>query len=453
MTAYFIWIVLKDYLPETSFGVPTSIRRVVPMLNTLRRFGARWLPRIPKVIQITPMTVNEICCYIPAWFGGLATFACGMIAYEVSGRSRSAAVACMGVMSIIPAHLMRSVSGEFDNEAVGMWGICLTFWFWTRSIRTPSSWPYGVLTGFAYIYMVAAWGGFIFVLNMISVHCFALVMLGRFNSGLWKAYSLYYVIGTLGAIQIPVIGWQPLKSLEQLSGMAVFLGFQILQYCDHHRQKKEMSTKEFVKFRVFTIFVCAAAVIGVIVVLSPFGYFAPLGARIRGLFVKHTITGNPLVDSVAEHQPASSGAYRSSLHNPVGWCPLGLALCVYLRNNGATFLVLYAFIAYTFSLKMSRLLIICAPIVSALAGMGIGLIVDACGDQFYRLLNYPPRSSGDEPPKPATNGKEATPDAKKDTKNDKKAAQKKKAETDKYNSLKLEFPLSEWENEHRPGGT
>jgi len=34
------------------------------------------------------------------------------------------------------------------------------------------------------------------------------------------------------------------------------------------------------------------------------GYFQPLGARIRGLFVKHTRTGNPLVDSVAEHQPA-----------------------------------------------------------------------------------------------------------------------------------------------------
>merc|ERR1719201_3285227 len=128
-----------------------------------------------------------------------------------------------------------------------------------------------------------------------------------------------------------------------------------------------MNTKEFVKFRVMTIFACAVAVIAVIVVLSPFGYFAPLGARIRGLFVKHTITGNPLVDSVAEHQPASAGAYRSSLHNPLYWCPLGFALCFWNRNNAATFAVVYAFVAYTFSAKMSRLLIICAPIVSVLS--------------------------------------------------------------------------------------
>ena len=32
------------------------------------------------------------------------------------------------------------------------------------------------------------------------------------------------------------------------------------------------------------------------------GYLGPLSSRVRGLFVKHTKTGNPLVDSVAEHQ-------------------------------------------------------------------------------------------------------------------------------------------------------
>eukprot|EP00965_Chrysotila_dentata_P033839 1126543-Pleurochrysis_carterae.AAC.1 len=44
--------------------------------------------------------------------------------------------------------------------------------------------------------------------------------------------------------------------------------------------------------------------------LYPTGYFGPLSARVRGLFVKHTRTGNPLVDSVAEHQPANEQARR-----------------------------------------------------------------------------------------------------------------------------------------------
>ncbi len=49
-------------------------------------------------------------------------------------------------------------------------------------------------------------------------------------------------------------------------------------------------------------------------VLLPTGYFGPLSARVRGLFVQHTKTGNPLVDSVAEHQPARPEAYWHYLH-------------------------------------------------------------------------------------------------------------------------------------------
>lgn len=44
-----------------------------------------------------------------------------------------------------------------------------------RSLRTPGSWPIGLLAGLAYAYMVAAWGGFIFVGNMVAVHAASLV--------------------------------------------------------------------------------------------------------------------------------------------------------------------------------------------------------------------------------------------------------------------------------------
>ena len=52
----------------------------------------------------------------------------------------------------------------------------------------------------------------------------------------------------------------------------------------------------------------ALALVGAAALLMQFGYFGPLSARVRGLFVKHTRTGNPLVDSVAEHQPANEQA-------------------------------------------------------------------------------------------------------------------------------------------------
>merc|ERR1719248_109893 len=104
-----VWIhQLSNWLPPMEIKVPAYVRMVVPFLNQLRRMGARWVPKIPKVLTIAP-------------------------------------IATMAVMSIIPAHLMRSVSGEFDNECVAIWSLCCTFWLWTRSIRTPQSWPWGIL--------------------------------------------------------------------------------------------------------------------------------------------------------------------------------------------------------------------------------------------------------------------------------------------------------------------
>merc|ERR1719399_686521 len=137
---------------------------------------------------------------MPAWFGSIASAFTGLLTYEVT-RSTWSSLIAVGIMAVIPAHLMRSVAGEFDNEAVAMAAIVSTSWFWVRSVRTPRSWPWGILAGLSYVYMVAAWGGYIFVINMIGVHALFLVLVGKFNSGVCKAYVLFFTIGTAGAIQ------------------------------------------------------------------------------------------------------------------------------------------------------------------------------------------------------------------------------------------------------------
>ena len=55
-----------------------------------------------------------------------------------------------------------------------------------------------------------------FVLNMIGVHAACLALSGQFSPGLHKAYSLFFVVGTIGALNLPLVGWQPFQSLEQL---------------------------------------------------------------------------------------------------------------------------------------------------------------------------------------------------------------------------------------------
>jgi len=170
------------------------------------------------------MSLNDVCCYIPAWFGALATFFTGMLAYECSlptvsaekgeepfgsileqipiisilykkafvpfvdmgftGLQKAAgtdfglrhktvfpgykgwvdvsspaieiALFTGMVMSIVPAHLMRSMGGGYDNESVAVFAMVLTFYLWTRSLRgglkvdSFMTWVWGVAAGVAY---------------------------------------------------------------------------------------------------------------------------------------------------------------------------------------------------------------------------------------------------------------------------------------------------------------
>lgn len=113
------------------------------------------------------------------------------------------------------------------------------------------------------------------------------------------------------------------------------------------RRRRDLTDQEVNVLRVKVVMGAAAAGIAAGFVLLPTGYFGPLSARVRGLFVQarscslspcysyremtaaavlayglwqHTKTGNPLVDSVAEHQPARPEAYWHYLHYMCGFC-------------------------------------------------------------------------------------------------------------------------------------
>ena len=48
-------------------------------------------------------------------------------------------------------------------------GLCATFYFWCRSLRSSRSWPFAIAAAASYAYMAAAWGGYVFVLNLIGM--------------------------------------------------------------------------------------------------------------------------------------------------------------------------------------------------------------------------------------------------------------------------------------------
>eukprot|EP00756_Hemistasia_phaeocysticola_P009362 Hpha_TRINITY_DN14869_c3_g5::TRINITY_DN14869_c3_g5_i1::g.169565::m.169565/K07151/STT3; dolichyl-diphosphooligosaccharide--protein glycosyltransferase len=329
------------------------------------------------------ISVNDTCAYTPVWFGIVATIILGLLAWEASGKMTAGAIAAV-VMAIVPAHLMRSVGGGYDNECVAVTFLVSTFYLWIRSLRTAGSWWIGVLAGLSYFCMAATWGGFIFVTNMVALHALAeaarMFFTDQYCSRLHRSFSLYFLIGTSLSMRIPVIDKTPIKSLEQLLALFVFILLQVLEACEWQRRAiekdKAITPRELRNIRVRTFGVVAGAALLVIAALWPTGYFGPLSSRVRGLLVPHTRTGNPLVDSVSEHQPASPQAYYQMLHFCCFFAPAGLVLSMFAaysssRRSANLFLVLWAGITYHFSSKMNRLLLLMGPVTAALTGIAI----------------------------------------------------------------------------------
>ena len=233
-------------------------------------------------------------------------------AHRARSRGREAQATAFAItaaiMAILPAHIMRSVAGGYDNESVAVTAIVATFFWWIRSLRTEQSWPFAFAAALSYGYMVAAWGGYTFVLNMVGVHAASLFLAGRFTWNLYIAYSVFYLVGTGLAVHVPVVGWTPLRSMEQMGPLFV-LGLAQLAAA-LHAKKRVLGERDYAAFRNRAALLGAAGALAALVALDASGLVGGLSARVRGLFVPHT-HGQPLVDSVAEHQ-ATRGARTGS---------------------------------------------------------------------------------------------------------------------------------------------
>ena len=84
--------------------------------------------------------------------------------------------------------MSRSVAGSYDNEGVSIFALVFTFYTFLKTINTGSI-LWGVYTALAYIYininrffyMVASWGGYAFIINIIPIYVLFLLITGRFH--------------------------------------------------------------------------------------------------------------------------------------------------------------------------------------------------------------------------------------------------------------------------------
>ncbi|KAE9407150.1 oligosaccharyl transferase STT3 subunit [Gymnopus androsaceus JB14] len=299
-----------------------------------------------------PVDIRNVCVLLAPGFSALTAWATYMLTTEL--KDPSAGLLAAAFIGIVPGYISRSVA------AIAIFLLMFTFYCWIKALKLGSAF-FGTLAAVFYFYMVAAWGGYAFITNMIPVHALVLLLMGRYSEKLYVAYSSWYAIGTLSSMQVPFVGFQPVRTSEHMGALGVFGLLQIVAFAS--LVSSDLSTSA-----VVTMGVLGA---GAFVVMTYKGWIAPWTGRFYSLwdtgYAKKYI---PIIASVSEHQPTAWPSFFMDLQLLVFLFPAGVVVCFReLRDE-------HVFLASYFAGVMVRLMLTLTPVVCVSAAVAFSTLLD-----------------------------------------------------------------------------
>ncbi|KAK8138636.1 ribosomal protein L35-like protein [Apiospora sp. TS-2023a] len=313
-----------------------------------------------------PVDIRNICVLLAPAFSGLTAFAAYLLTNEMTTNT-SAGLLAAAFMGITPGYISRSVAGSYDNEAIAIFLLVFTFYLWIKALKLGSV-LWGALCALFYGYMVASWGGYAFITCLVPLHSFVLICMGRYSTRLYVSYTTWYALGTLASMQIPFVGFLPVRTSEHMPALGIFGFLQLVAFIYYIR-----SALSGAQFKAF-LFVGLGAVFGLallaLVAMTSAGYIAPWSGRFYSLWdTGYAKIHIPIIASVSEHQPTAWPAFFFDLNMLIWLFPAGVYLCFQDLKDEHVFVVVYALFGSYFAGVMVRLMLTLTPIVCVAAAM------------------------------------------------------------------------------------
>lgn len=319
----------------------------------------------------------------------------------------SAGLLAAAFIGIVPGYISRSVAGSYDNEAIAIFLLMSSFFSWIKAVKTGSSF-WGMITALFYGWMVAAWGGYVFITNSMSLdpqlkmsayclvviplHAFVLIVMGRFNNRLYTAYSSWYVIGTIASMQVPFVEFLPIRTSEHMAALGVFGLLQLMGFVQVVRRL--VPGKQFqllLKAFVVAVFCLSFAAL---VALTFSGWIAPFAGRFYSLWdtgyakvhselninlLGHMLIVNPvpIIASVSEHQPTAWPSFYFDLEMLIFFFPAGVFWCFKELRDEQIFVIIYAVLSAYFAGVMVRLMLVITPVACVSAAIAFSKLLEA----------------------------------------------------------------------------
>ncbi|KDR80909.1 hypothetical protein GALMADRAFT_241421 [Galerina marginata CBS 339.88] len=319
-----------------------------------------------------PVDIRNVCVMLAPGFSALTAWATYMFTKEM--KDESAGLLAAAFIGIVPGYISRSVAGSYDNEAIAIFLLMFTFYCWIKALKQGSA-LFGTIAAVFYFYMVAAWGGYVFITNMIPLHALVLVLMGRFSDRLYVAYSSWYAIGTLASMQVPFVGFQPVSTSEHMGALGVFGLLQIVAFAQLVRS--HVSSQQFKKLLFGSVVAIGILGASAFVFLTYKGKIAPWTGRFYSLwdtgYAKKYI---PIIASVSEHQPTAWPSFFMDLQFLIFTFPAGVVLCFRELRDEHLFVIIYAVMASYFAGVMVRLMLTLTPVVCVASAVALSTLLD-----------------------------------------------------------------------------
>ncbi len=117
---------------------------------------------------------------------------------------------------------------------------------------------------------------------MIPLHALTLLLMGRYTNRLYVAYSSWYAVGTLSSMQVPFVGFQPVRTSEHMAALGVFGLLQLVAFTDLVRS--HVSSKQFQSLLRASVAVLGLLGALTITAMTMKGWIAPWTGRFYSLW-------------------------------------------------------------------------------------------------------------------------------------------------------------------------
>jgi dolichyl-diphosphooligosaccharide--protein glycosyltransferase len=280
------------------------------------------------------------------------------------------------------SHISRTSIGFFDDETIGIFAMLLFFTFFLRA-TTPgrsirSVLIYSTLSGLSLSYLTLSWGAFRYPMSLGVLYTAILVLLGRYDRNLLLGYSASYGLQLAISSQLPYLGYTYLTEWSTLTIPAVFFLLLVAEIFHSVRSTRG---------RLLAIGGVGALALAGFLALWQQGLISSLDLKFTSVINPIQRLELPLIESVAEHRPATWASFFYLILLGV----FGLILLIQRGRSSDIFLVLYGLTSMYFSASLIRLTLILAPAMAALSAVGTVELAKPSIDILREAIIYPKR--------------------------------------------------------------